>query len=68
MFTTLLCLLYPPLKGFSHRLCPHIRVGHSLLLKPPRGIQLKGFYLHQRPVDKGFVIKLEISRYLPARR
>ena len=39
MFTTLLDLLYPPLKGFSHRLCPHIRVGHSLLLKPPRGAQ-----------------------------
>ncbi len=42
MFTTLLCLLYPPLKGFSHRLCPHIRVGHFTIPKSPsRGAPAK---------------------------
>ena len=36
MFTTLHCLLYPPLKGFSHRSDSHIRV-ESSLFKAPQG-------------------------------
>ena len=39
MFTTLLDLLYPPLKGFSHRSDSHIRVESSLLLSPFKGSQ-----------------------------
>jgi len=30
-------LLYPPLKGFSHRSSPHIRVGLSLCPNPFKG-------------------------------
>ena len=37
MFTTLLVLLYPPLKGFSHRSDSHIREESSLLLQAFKG-------------------------------
>ena len=44
IFTTLLYLLYPPLKGFSHSLDSHIRVESSPLPSaPPRGISSKAF-------------------------
>jgi hypothetical protein len=37
LFTTLLILLYPPLKGFSHRSDSHIRVESSLFQKAHQG-------------------------------
>jgi len=43
MFTTLLCLLYPPLKGFSHSL-DHVRIRDKPLpAAPPRGLKLSAF-------------------------
>ena len=37
LLTTLLMLLYPPLKGFSHRSDSHIREESSLLLQAFKG-------------------------------
>ncbi len=42
LFTTPLCILYPPLKGFSHRSDSHIRVYRALLQSLSRGIKPKG--------------------------
>ena len=68
--TTLLMLLYPPLKGFSQIKNQDIRVYIShfhCLSAPPRGLKLSAFemvtysrvskILHQRPAAKGFVKK-----------
>ena len=43
MFTTLLILLYPPLKGFSHRSDSRIHVYQALLLRLSRASQAIGF-------------------------
>ncbi len=45
MFTTLLFILYPPLKGFSHRLCPHIRVVNSIPKHLQGDLKLSAFDL-----------------------
>ena len=43
MFTTLLDLLYPPLKGFSHSL-DHVRIrDNPIPAAPPRGLKRKAF-------------------------
>ena len=52
MFTTLLILLYPPLKGFSHRSDSRIHVYQALLLQAPQGV-LKPKWLS--PVKLGYI-------------
>ena len=65
MFTTLLVLLYPPLKGFSHRSDSHIRVESSLFKAPqgdlkPKCFRYKGHHCGIEPQ----LIKLEFAMWI----